>query len=394
MDDIKVVSINVCYYDIKQLKLIYDFIYKEQPTIIFVQEANGCLPELLKYMNKWDGYENASYDPTTHIIIKDGYFLKTDDVWPNSSFYTKAMLPFYKDPFILLNIHLCEIEFITQSDKIEQKYRNMYIENMLNHLKSKINFQENKIIIAGDFNTLSHLDANIYSTDEFITNNVYKKRTIWPSLTLYQNGFIDCWKKVNKKSIIDATSWPPTGNSILHDNFLKGQITHDIDTRIDYIYVNNFFKINSAEHIETTVKWFSDHKAVVVTLTSKSAKTYINKTLIPKMIKHTGTQKFSLSVFKYNNKIQWVLSAENINQEKSNFIEIYYKKKRNTTKLSFGWFYVDGLKDVVVNLNETKLYQYSTFDFNKELPKNCEWTAVLYNEVYEKISSTKIEFIK
>lgn len=369
-NELTIISTNICYYSIQQLPQIASFLYGVLADVVFFQEANGCLPELLEMLKaRYTEYKNASIDLTTHILIRQGRFIPVTEKWPDN-FYARVQLPYTE--CLLLNIHMCEREWDTDCDDCETRYRVQYLERMLKHL-GKIS--KLPTIVAGDFNSISHLNSSSI-------------KTVNSSLTLQREGFTDCWNTVNTNKNTLTYSWPVPLSCIAHDEFLPGQINSQVSARIDYVYVSQDFRTLSCEHMHTVTNWFSDHLAVVSRVQPIIAGDVVAQvTESMSKIENSHVPTLSLKVLTEDcDRCQptWLLSAGGLTGEKNQYIEIYMLQENK--RESMGWFYVDGLCEIdECSLADVLQYQYATFDPHKPVSMDCKWQACLYNEALEEL---------
>lgn len=150
---------------------------------------------------------------------------------------------------------------------------------------SAVKNETNPIILMGDFNEPSHLDWTAKAANRFDHNGVVIN---WPSTyALYQNGFIDAYRnfypdelthpgitwpsKVHGK---DSTSWTPLSDERDRIDFIfyKGQGIKTtsatmVGPKASYAYNELVTTFTSEENfMADTLKWPSDHKAVMATL--------------------------------------------------------------------------------------------------------------------------------
>jgi exonuclease III len=423
---IVVISSNACLHSSAQVESLASFLSKQNADIMFIQEANGYIGELLDQLHSKPGFEETVLDITTHILLRRGYFHKLTEEWPRR-FYSKAYLPESDTNVILLNLHLCEHKWKTDSDEEERKYRVQYLENILKHIQTLQNVSQTPIIIGGDFNSFSHQDQSLYVSETATTpalngNNklllepfsqlVYKgiyKRQIFSTLILVQAGLTDCWRNCHPGSRLilenkeePFISWPVSHESIKHNKNLQHEIEKcEVAGRIDYIFVNSNVKIISCQMMHEPIGWYSDHYAVVALLRiGQLSQTHIQidkkiltKTVISNIMPSIAVCLVLPSITDKSTSPQWLLSASALSGSKNHYIEIVHCTKDTTDVNSLGWFYVDGLQDIQeCPIEESLKYMYSSFDPLKLIdPRNVHFEARLYNDRQEELRRTKVQ---
>jgi len=341
-------------------------------------------------------YSDASIYIPAHVLIRKGTFLHVQDSWP-FNFYSKVRMP---DGILVLmvNIHLCEIDWTTPDDDIENKYRIRNLTNMLRHLATTYDLTKIPAILAGDFNTFSHHDKDMFictcTNDEYL--KVYKQlysKNKYISKTLESFGFYDSWNVCHpwdNKS--DAhVSWPVPNSCISNNSFLQSEIHVDeVPGRIDFIFTNQCLQSDMCEMTYTPENWYSDHKAILATCSYNPAIDDCNSRLdVDKLLDVDDDKKLILEVQVESGSSvpKWKLTAVNLSGEKNHYIDIRCIKE-GEEPLSVGWFYVDGLMNVHENdLLLVNHFYHSTFDPRKEIDVSAQWKAVLFNESQEELLS-------
>ena len=402
-----ILTTNICLYSYDQINPISKFIIKNKADVVFFQEGNGCIEYILKELINLDpeNYHNASINLQTHILIRNGKFIRLTDTWPYN-FYSKAIIN--NNIFILVNIHLCEIHWDTKCDKIEHKYRCRNITNMLNYLSKIYNINNYHVIIAGDFNTFSHLDKSSVDT----------LKTVYPSKVLESFGFTDSWNYCNYSidNEEDGISWPVPLYCISNDFFLKSEIKSLTRLRIDFIYGNkNLLPLNCV--MKYNEEWYSDHKAVITTYkvidiisnnyghSLKSNEISLGETGALKSneislgetgalksneisLGETGALELKVEFNIYGFIPKWKLTCNGLSGEKNHYIEIHCIKNGN--EKSVGYFYIDGLQNTYENsLLLINLFHHSTFNPLDEIDKDAYYKAILFNEAQEELLHSK-----
>lgn len=405
-----VTSVNLCHYSHEQIPLYASFLSRIRSDITFCQEANGCLNELVSVLKTNDPcFKDASYDPKTHILLRYGYFvpLKSTIEWPQSSFYSQAYIP-NLGLCALVNIHLCESQWTSSSPNDHHTFRVEPIRRIWNSIRHL----QIPIVIGGDFNSFSHLDEFKYLSSSLSlsssSNNIHKghKRIFsmlpknldaFTSFFLQQQGMTDCFIKNNEDT------WPVNKNEINWSDELQNEIEpHEPSGRISRIYISEKFlkceKYNVCNSRNTcTEKWFSDHKAITVSILLKqnSIDNYKNNQQQQEEEELIQTRPIlEISVFGTYENPRWKMKADGLPGEKNYYIELNIKNNNNNNNKTLGYFYVDGLVSTkTIELETCKTIhtvQIGTFEPSRPIEKGSLIAATLYNDSQQAVISVDV----
>jgi len=361
------------------------FLAAQHADIVFVQEANGYMGDLIEQLRGYSGFKDVVADSTTHILLRQGYFHPVTESWP-WRFYSRATLANHSSDVLLLNLHLCEYGWDTGSDEEEYTYRGQFLQHILVYLQSLPNAP---VIVGGDFNSFSHQDRSLYlPTHRRADNRVYTRlyqRKLFLTTILTHAGLVDCWRTCHPESrtVLQEQgqcflSWPVPATAIEHDAFLPLEIaSHEVAGRIDYLFVNTQVYVHSCVMMFTAKNWYSDHAAVVSRVSIPvGAKHFQASRLVRQPA--TVTPSFALRLRPPHT---WLLSAAALSGTKNHYIEVVRLLARGL-EISQGWFYVDGLQDCVdCSVAASRDYFYGTFNPYRVInARAARFEARLFNE--------------
>jgi len=355
--------------------------------ITFCQEANGCLPELVRTLKQQDPqFSDVCYDPHTHILLRKGHFLPPVASWPQSSFYVRAWTP-NLGLCTLVNIHLCEQQWTSACPREHERFRVAPIKRILD----AVQHIDAPLIIGGDFNCFSHLDMSFLRTR---THDAYSRVCSLPqdactSFVLQQRGMIDCGTQNN------TDTWPVSTHAIQWSEELQKEIDPcEPSGRITRIYLSHKHFTHRAYHAYANDTWFSDHAAVVVEvkLTGCATQSVIcrGEGAQPPSVQPSIT----LSVSGSHETPRWHMTALELSGEKNHYIELSQRSFAQVDE-TIGYFYVDGLTHVrAVELqtgSTIHIVQIGTFEPSNPIATNVSTiTATLYNESQESIMTVEV----
>jgi exonuclease III len=402
-DIVKILTVNVCYVEEWQGQACASFIAHSDADIVFLQETNGGFSQILEFLRANTGWGDAVGDTATCIILRDGVFLPKDEEWPHA-FYSRALVK--NRELVLVNIHLCENNWLSSSNHQEERYRVRYLRRMLDHLGARFGPDSN-IVIAGDFNSPSHLDRAMYekSSPEFI--DLFSNRTSSCSTLLEERGYIDTWTACNSArqgyvgGVRDSKTWPAPPQSIADSRHLKSQISAgDPAARIDMIYTKGSIRPIGSRITCWRMGWFSDHCAVesTVEIFGEVKESFDRDSVVTEesFDKKSPDEQIHPHVqLSLSDMGRWTIaSADGLSGEPGAYLDVW-GQRRSGQWLHRGWFYLDGLHRSR-NVPVSDLYTWSTFSAAQELPddwKEVQWTSTLYLADGGKVSTTPVQLL-
>jgi endonuclease/exonuclease/phosphatase family metal-dependent hydrolase len=444
-----VITSNACLYSSAQVSAMATFLAEQHADVVFVQEANGYMAELLDALRGKPGFDAAVMDLTTHILLRHGRFLSLAAQWPYC-FFSRVRLAGYPSDILLVNLHLCEHEWSTGSDAEEQRYRVQYLQRIFAHLQSLPDAGSTALIVGGDFNAFAHQDQSLYlpaspsaaadaplaivpslcgeikllsGPDAPAVYERMYRRHVFSTLTLSQAGLTDCWRACHpgSRSLLESQgvsflSWPVAAAAIEHDENLPAEIEgHEVAGRIDFLFVNARVRTLSCVMTHKPRGWYSDHLAVVAHLSIDSmlAEQHIESSVLAPHGAAAAAAPPSPSLSMRlvlpapdadpASPPQWLLSAAGLSGGKNHYIEIVRSvttdascdvaelKEPNTT--SCGWFYVDGLQNAKdCSVATSQQYLYGSFEPLKPVdPVQARFHAKLFDDTQMELISVEVQ---
>jgi hypothetical protein len=167
---------------------------------------------------------------------------------------------------------------------------------------------------------------------------------------------------------------------------------NEVPGRIDYVFVHpRYMRVKECKMV-CEDKWYSDHKAVVATLTWETRANSVVKS--PCVVTDAiGTPTLALRVVRSGTRLTWLLSARHLTGEKNHYIEMWAYGR--DTSVCRGWFYVDGLQSIknCLLLENASWYTYGTWptavDHNESGDVYTHWQAVLFTESKDELLRTE-----
>ena len=377
-----VASVNLCHYSDKQLPLYVAFLVRVRPDVTFCQEANGCLPALVRALRRCDvHFAAASYDPCTHVVLRRGHFMPAPISprfgWPQSSFFVRAWTP-YLGVCALVNVHLCERQWTSACPDDHVRFR----VDPIRRIWDVVRRLAMPVIMGGDFNCFSHLDAAYHDPVGTCAHIFALPQCAFTSRFLRQNDMVDC--------LVGAPThtWPVPLSDIAWSGVLQSEIDpSEPGGRISRIYVSAKHAACTSYAVHANEPWFSDHRAVVVTL-QPHASPPPSSMVTPLNHRHKQASValcsfIVLIVVLRGRRPTWHMMAHGLVGERNSYIEL----SQDASGSTLGFFYVDGLMQTSrielrtsVTIHTT---QIGTFDPDACIPPDKTIHAALYNEAQE-----------
>lgn len=393
--DLVVVTANGCLRTSQQVAAMAAFLAAQTADVVFVQEANGHARGLLEALRGHDGFESAVLDPCTHILLRRGYFQPIAAAWPHR-FYARARLP--DADLLLLNVHLCEHRWSTDSDEEEWSYRAQFLQRQVAHLRQLPG--GDALIVGGDLNAFSHQDRSLYLPATSAHAAMYERmyqRTVFSTLVLARAGLVDCWRACHPESrlalCVPFVSWPVAAAAIEHDDHLPREVdAREAAGRIDFLFVGAGVRVIDCQMMNSAKGWFSDHLAVVAHVrSSRSSSTCgpvaaVAAAAVPMIAVRLVFEAAGPAGH------AWLLSASALSGEKNHYIEI--ERLVSGVASSRGWFYVDGLRDGVdCSIAAGREYMYGSFDPREHVDvlPHIRYQAVLYDDAQTELMRVDVQ---
>lgn len=235
--DFNVMTFNVWKLKNKKKSDVLKIIQKSKADIIIFNEADDSyafewIANKLKFQSYLGKYKHS------YVGIMSRYKISDITVFTNKELRNRLVqcniqLPNNKK-IIVFGLHLPASSYKSKRKKRAREIRMIMSE--INKYKTKY-----PVIVAGDFNELSHLDKK---SDKLYVSNYMLKSDFFDTYRLYNSNLKD------NPGITFSPTWV---------KFKK---------RIDYIYVNRKFYILNSKVLDRSFykRWPSDHNAVITTL--------------------------------------------------------------------------------------------------------------------------------
>ena len=251
----KIISWNVNWIRAVAKKWFKEFVKKENPDILCIQETKAFEEQFLKeiweikwYKYLWHKWERPGYAWTAMFFKENISIIETkNDFGEINSFHDDGRITQIEtDDFVILNWYFPN--WWTRADGTEMlTYKLDFYDKIIDYSNSIVKSWKN-LIITWDFN-ICHTEIDIARPKEN-ENSIWflpiERKKIWE---LLNNWYIDLWRNFNPEKK-DVYSWW---------SYRAWARPRNIGWRIDYFMVNKDFieKIKNMKYM-TDIIW-SDH---------------------------------------------------------------------------------------------------------------------------------------
>ena len=250
--DLKVMSFNIKRGGLGRLPAIIQFIKRENPDIVGIQEADFSLKKIATNLGyQYDRLSGIlSRFPITEKVKKRG-LKKRDGVLIQ---IPKEVSGREKEIIGFFNVHLPPYPYtpyLVRDGKVPQeKHRLKELHKVLHKIEAqKFNFAEIPVFLVGDLNTVSHVDWE--------TNLPPKELPV--TFTLEREGFKDAYRTFYPNPLTHpGHTWTPK----------PYQRSDETSDRIDYIFFKGPLTVLTSSVHDGLVgdePWPSDHRAITAT---------------------------------------------------------------------------------------------------------------------------------
>ncbi len=236
----KIISWNVNWIRAVNKKGFKEFVEKENPDILAIQETKAFEEQFLKevsnlewYKYIWHNWERAGYAGTA-IFYKENLKIKDtkSHFWEIEHFHTDGriteiefFLPNEEKTIVLINWYFPNWwQKVNWPNMLDYKLE--FYNHLINYTK-KLEKEWKNIIIAWDFN-ICHTEIDI-ARPEANKNSIWflpvEREKIWE---LFESGFVDVWRYLNPTKT-DVYSWW---------SYRAGARPRNVGWRIDYFAVS------------------------------------------------------------------------------------------------------------------------------------------------------------
>ena len=250
--ELKVMSFNIKRGGLGRLPAIIEFIKRENPDIVGIQEADFSLKKIATKLDYHFDHLSSilSRFPIVEKVKKRG-LKKRDGVLIQ---IPKEVSGKEKEIIGFFNVHLPPYPYtpylVRDGKKPFEKHRLRELKKVMKKVSSKeFNFDETSVFLVGDLNTVSHIDweGTLHPTKLPVTT------------MLETEGFKDSYRTLFPNAITHP------GNTWTPNPFKPSKETSD---RIDYIFFKGPLDVLTASVHDGPVgeyPWPSDHRAVTAT---------------------------------------------------------------------------------------------------------------------------------
>lgn len=247
---------SIRYNKISQKNKLFDFIYKENPDIICLQETKASIEQINEELRQPENYL-AYYHSCSK---KKGYsgVVSFTKVKPNKvnfnlgieMFDTEGRLvELHFDDFILLNIYFPK--GYTDNERLDYKLE--FYDAIYKHIDKLVAINKN-IIISGDYNT-AHFPIDLARPEENENTSGFLKVEREKLDELVKKGFIDCFRLFTKENG-NYTWWSQRGRS--RENNIGWRIDYHfctISLKNRLIYCNLMPEIPGSDHCPVVLEF-------------------------------------------------------------------------------------------------------------------------------------------